>query len=137
MRFKKFFMEQSSKSYSAVVLDDASRAALLDHPTVQQMIPPGSEVIAHHMTIKLGSLTGTPHIERLGKAEEFTAYQIGTAKDGMVLAVKVDGISDNKNPHITVAINRDMGAKPKDSNLITNWESLNPPVTLKGAVLEL
>ena len=137
MRFKQFFMEQSSPSYSAVVLDDASRTALLNHPVIQRLIPPGAEVIAHHMTIKLGGLQGTPHVGRLGKAEEFTAYEIGTAKDGQVLAVKVDGISDNENPHVTIAINREMGAKPKDSNLITNWKSLKPPVALKGAVLEL
>lgn len=40
--------------YSAVVLDEKSRTKLLER--VGALIPKNYEVIAHHMTIKLGEL---------------------------------------------------------------------------------
>ena len=135
MRFKQYFKE-SQVSYSSVVIDDESRAKLLNDPQVTGLITPDMEIIAHHMTIKMGGLSGTPHQERLGKAEQFYATDVGTALEGNVVAVKVSGLSDNKNPHITIAINRSSGAKPKDSNLITNWQPLETSILIKGVVLE-
>lgn len=136
MRFKQFFKE-SKVSYSAVVIDDASKAALLQNHTIAQHINEDHEVIAHHMTIKLGGLVGTDHEGRIGKAEEFMATHIGTYDNGNLVAVLVDGISDNKNPHITISLNRNAGVKPKDSNLITNWTPLQEPIPVKGVVLEI
>ena len=135
MRFKSFFQEKTI-SYSAVVIDDQSRSALLSNPQVAELIGPDHEVIAHHMTIKLGSLEGTPHINRLGKKEEFTATDVGTLS-GNIVAVKVDGISDNEKPHITISLNRNAGVKPKDSNSITDWTPLQSPVVVRGVVLEI
>ena len=65
------------------------------------------------------------------------ATHVGQTEDGNVVAVKVDGISDNKTPHITIGVNRSAGAKPVQSNNITKWDILRTPIALLGQVEEL
>jgi hypothetical protein len=119
--------------YSAVVLDDESRSKLLK--VVQPMIPDGWEVIAHHMTIKMGAINP----ENRGDLNtEVTLDVIDYAIDDMAFAVGVSGYpSNNKKPHITIAINRLEGAKPVMSNNLTDWKPLGFPLKLKGIVTEI
>ena len=49
-------------SYSAVVLDDESRNKLIK--IFKPMIPEKYEIIAHHMTIKLGALDENSQAKR-------------------------------------------------------------------------
>ena len=60
--------------------------------------------------------------------------------DDKALAVKVSGYlgkTNNAYPHITIAINRAGGAKPKDSNAIKNWEEVDDGITLNGTIQNL
>lgn len=136
MRFKEY-LNESNVNYSAVIIDDASKSSIINHPMIKSRIGETHEIIAHHMTIKLGSIEGTSHEQRIGKTEEFEATHVGTYGDGALVAVLVNGISNNKQPHITISLDRSTGIKPKDSNLITNWKELIPPIFIKGAVLEI
>lgn len=117
------------KTYSAVLLDEKSRNLLLK--TYEDMIPQGWEKICHHMTIEFNKLVdneGTPatlKVEAVGKSDK-------------ALAVKVSGHhSANKIPHITIAIDRNGGAKPKNSNDIKDWTNVKDGVTLHGTVKNL
>jgi hypothetical protein len=120
-------------SYSAVVLDDASRTKLIQH--MQSNIPDGWEVIAHHMTINMGELK--PEFEKyLGMKVNLTVKTVGISD--MALAVGVEGFeTTNKIPHITVAVNRKEGGKPFMSNKITNWQPVQFALELSGVVEEV
>jgi hypothetical protein len=129
-------------AYSGVVLDEESRNKLLELG-----IPEGWEPVAHHMTIApFASL-----IHPKGKHDfsqdyppgsEITLPLIAVGQDERAMAVKVQvpgPISKKiKFPHITVAVNREGGGKPKHSNQIPeeNFEPLSG-ITLKGIVEEV
>jgi hypothetical protein len=136
MTFKQFFENKQSK-YSALVLDETSRQKLLNFGQIKELITPEMEIIAHHMTIKMGGLEGTQHQSRLGQKETVQASRVGTNEINSVVAVMVNGISDNKIPHVTIAVDRKKGAKPVDSNKITSWTPLTTPIKLSGVVLEI
>jgi len=122
--------KQSDVLYSAVVLDEGSRAALLSR--VKGVIPDGWKVIAHHMTIVFGK--PVPNQEDLGK--EVTLYVEAIGISDMAMAVRVEGYpSTNAIPHITIAINPD-GGKPVMSNDITKWQKIKN-FAIKGIVTEI
>ena len=121
--------KQSDVLYSAVVLDTASRTFLLDF--VDDYIPEGWKVIAHHMTINLGELKDKTDI---GEEVTLTVTEVGLSD--MAMAVKVTGYpSKNEIPHITIAINPD-GGKPAMSNQITKWRPVKT-FMLNGVVTEI
>ena len=121
--------KQSDVLYSAVVLDRASKTFLLDF--VDDLIPEGWKVFAHHMTINLGELKDKT---KLGYEAVLTVTHIGLSD--MAMAVKVTGYpSKNEIPHITIAINPDKG-QPKDSNKITKWQPVKT-FMLNGVVTEI
>jgi predicted kinase len=122
--------KQSDVLYSAVVLDNGSKSALLSR--LEDMIPEGWKVFAHHMTIVFGK--GVPNKEDLGK--EVTLYVEAIGLSDMAMAVRVEGYpSANEIPHITIAINPD-GGKPVMSNDITKWQKIKN-FAIKGVVTEI
>ena len=122
--------KESDVLYSAVVLDNGSKAALLSR--VGDYIPEGWKVFAHHMTIVFGK--GVPNKEDLGK--EVTLYVEAIGLSDMAMAVKVEGYpSTNAIPHITIAINPD-GGKPVMSNNITKWQKIKN-FAINGIVTEI
>jgi predicted kinase len=122
--------KQSDVLYSAVVLDNGSKSALLSR--LEDMIPDGWKVFAHHMTIVFGK--GVPNKEDLGK--EVTLYVEAIGLSDMAMAVRVEGYpSANAIPHITIAINPD-GGKPVMSNNITKWQKIKN-FAIKGVVTEI
>ena len=126
--------KQSQKkiSYSAVVLISESRSKLLSS-IPQELIDNYDELIAHHMTINMGELEDKTD---LGKEVGIIATHIGG--NGKALAVKASGYnSSNSTPHITVAVNRGKGGKPKDSNNIQSWQPLPEGIYLRGVVQEI
>lgn len=139
MLFKEFFFKNEilTEGYSAVVLDDNSYKKLINDPQIIKYINPEHQIVAHHMTIKMGGLGGSIHVSRLGNIETLNATHVGITNDRNVVAVKVDGASENEIPHITISINRKKNAKPKDSNKITKWLPLRYPIRLSGTVKEL
>ena len=129
-------------AYSGVVLDEDSRNKLLELE-----IPAGWEPVAHHMTIA----PFAPLVHPKGKHDFSQDYPLGSevilpliaiGQDERAMAVKVQApgpISKKvKFPHITVAVNREAGGKPKHSNQISE-EYFKPlsGITLKGIVEEV
>jgi hypothetical protein len=108
-------------SYVAAVLTPQSREALLN--LVGEIIPNGFDQVAHHMTIHLGPKTLSDNI---GMPVKILVDKIAIGK--LIIAVSAEVIigckSQNRIPHITVALDREAGAKPKDSNNLPNWEPL-------------
>jgi hypothetical protein len=124
-------VEMSNIAYSAVVLDEESKQKLIK--VFKSMIPEGWEILAHHMTIRIGALKDKTDI---GKKIELNV--IDYAIDDKVMAVGVDGYpTENKKPHITLAVNRQDGGKPVMSNNLVDWKLIGFPLKLTGIVTEL
>lgn len=122
---------ESAISYTGVILDKASRDALL--AAMRRHTPEGWRVIAHHMTINMGPARNPADI-----GKQVTLSVVGWALDERTLAVKVQGFaSTNAHAHITVAVNSAAGAKPKDSNLHMKWNPMAAPLRLVGVVEEV
>lgn len=123
-------------SYSAVVLDEESRKKLIK--VFWYLIPSNYEVIAHHMTIKMGALdTNSKEKHDMEDGIEVTLKVIDYAIDDKVMAVGVSGYPTlNPKPHITIAVNRAEGGKPFMSNKLTDWKPLGFPMTITGKVNE-
>lgn len=126
-------IEQNKISYSAVVLDENSRNILLSF--TKSLIPGDFEIIAHHMTICMGELPNDLK-NKINEKVELQAYEIGFSEKA--IAVKVSGFySKNEIPHITLAVNRNIGGKPFDSSKIKNWIPLDKTIDLIGFVQEI
>ena len=121
---------KSDVSYSGIMLDGQSKAAILMHPRLD--IPEGWNITKDmHMTICLGPLKDKTD---LGKEVILTVKGLGLTD--MVMALAVEGyISKNKVPHITVAVNPN-GGKPKMSNEITKWVNIKD-FNVSGIVTEV
>lgn len=121
--------EDSNILFSAVVLDDVSRQTLLSR--VEDTVPHGWNLIAHHMTIAFGK--AVPNQEDLGKEVTLTVTEIGLSD--MAVAVKVSGYSSvNEIPHITIGVNPE-GGTPAMSKEIQRWVKITP-FQVKGVVTE-
>lgn len=119
--------------YSAIVLDDKSRSKLL--VALGHHIPEGWKVIVHHMTVAFAKPFPEQWNNFLNANCELKAVAIG--KSDMVIAVKVEGPSENKIPHITLAVNEAAGGKPVMSNAITDWVDLDSYINLSGIGREI
>jgi hypothetical protein len=136
MTFRQFF-ESRNISYSALVLDNESHNILINSPEINRYLTDEFQIIAHHMTIKMGSLMGTEYQNRIGETETIYASHVGINTKGNVVAVKVNGTSYNKTPHVTIGVNRNAGGKPVMSNEIVDWVPLSRPIKLMGIVEEI
>lgn len=122
-------MREGPVSYTGVMLDKTSHESLLAR--MRGHIPSGWKTFAHHMTVHMG-----PAKDRGDVGRSVSLVANAWAADDKTVTVRVSGYpSKNKTPHITVAVNTGAGAKPKDSNLHTNWTSM-PPLRLTGTVGE-
>lgn len=119
--------------YSAIVLNDKSHKKLVE--AFSKDIPENWEILAHHMTIKLGSLK-----EPFKELDSMEAKMVVThfACDDLVCAVKVETEVPSKNSlkHITLAVNRNEGGKPSMSNNLKDWQVV-VPVVVFGTVKEV
>ena len=118
--------------YSAVVIDKESKDKLMNARASK--LPEGWKVFAHHMTIVFGK--GLEDKSEIGKTVTLTATELGLSDKAM--AVKVEGYhTNNKIPHVTVAVNTAEGGKPFNSNQIKDWHSLDETLELHGVVTEI
>jgi hypothetical protein len=95
----------------------------------------GWEMVCHHMTIKY---PGTPEFVKqyLDTEQHLEVTHVGISDK--VVAVRVVGFpSENKIPHITVAVNVRGGGKPAMSNMIKDWVAVENGPKLRGTVKEL
>jgi len=131
--------------YSAIVLDEKSHLKLVDWandnikvggvklPILVQR--EGWEMVCHHMTIKF---PGTPEFVKpyLDSVQKLEVISVSVSDK--VIAVRVVGFhSENKIPHITIAVNVKDGGKPVMSNQLKSWTSVVPVVKLTGIVKEI
>jgi hypothetical protein len=127
--------------YTAIVLDEASRERLLDSSCVTTVgRSDGSlfDYVGHHMTVNMGRHSIGPMADvPLGTVVDLTVTRIGGIPN-RVLAVTVKGNfkSKNETPHITCGVNRAIGARPVESNDITNWLKV-PEIELQGRLEEV
>ena len=122
---------ENKKRYSAVELDDKS------HNLLKQTFPSpeGWSAIAHHMTIDPFKVLPDEETE---KPVKLKVTHLG--KNDKATAVKVSGYegkTNNKFPHVTLAVNKNGGGKPKDSNEITEWEPVEDDIYLTGTIKNL
>ena len=132
MNFFRLSEQMSNAAYTAIVLDEPSKALLLSHfPS-----PEGWEKICHHMTINMGSADKGPAANLLGQKVHMTVTSL--AQDDKVMAVGVETTvpSSNARKHVTIAVNRSAGGKPFHSNLLSNWQATKPMV-ISGTVMEV
>jgi len=131
--------------YSALVLDEKSQLALSawadKNVKVNGVRLPilvrdnGWKMYCHHMTIQF---PGTPEFikQYVGTEQKLDVTHVGVSSK--VVAVRVVGFhSENKIPHITIAINAPEGGKPVMSNQIASWIPAIGAPKLKGIVKEL
>lgn len=124
--------EQSYKvSYSAVILDGSSKEKIINHLS----IPNDWKIINHHMTIKMGELPENLK-NQIGSKVTLKVTKQGKSDKALAVGVETD-LSQNKIPHVTVAINASAGAKPKDSNDIEEWVDLEESFTISGRIEEV
>jgi len=135
-------------SYSAVVLDEKSQQKLKEWAVSDKVgikvnsirLPilirdKGWKLFCHHMTI---AFPGIPEFIKpyVDSVQQLEVISVGVSEKAV--AVRVIGFhSENKIPHITVAVNVQGGGKPVDSNKITSWFKLDTPIKLTGVVKEL
>jgi len=120
--------------YTAVVLDELSQSNLISHFVSQ--VPDGWEMICHHMTINLGKAVDGPAADLLGNYAKLIVTKVGQSDKVIAVEVETDVPSKKSPKHITVALNRVAGGKPKDSNNLQSWTPI-PSIQLSGVVQEV
>ena len=133
MRLLDLLVEDESYkvSYSAVILDGPSKEKIINHLS----IPNDWKVINHHMTIKMGELPENMK-NQIGDKVTLKVSKVGKSDKALAVGVETS-LSQNAIPHITVAINAANGAKPKDSNTITEWAPLEESFNVTGRIEEV
>lgn len=122
--------------YTALVLDKESQKRLINR--FIHLIPKEWDIVAHHMTINMGPIQqGPADPSLLGKMAELTVVSVAADDKVMAVGVTSEVPSKNKQPHITLAVNRAGGGKPVMSNNLRNWETLSDPFDLFGTVEEV
>jgi len=124
-------------SYTAVVIDHASRTKLLETLGVGTGLEAaGWEIIAHHMTINMGDASKGPAADMVGEQVHLSAKTLAEDDKVMAVGVSTDVPSTNDIKHITIAVHRGNGGKPFHSNRLQNWRSI-PTIHLTGIVTEV
>lgn len=116
--------------YTAVILSEKDRAELLQR--LSSMIPEGWQIIADHMTIKMGK---APDV-KLGKDVVLTVKAYSQNDLAAAVAVEGDVPCNNQTKHITVAVNRKAGGKPVHSNELKDWMPIKE-FQVRGVVEEV
>lgn len=120
--------------YTALVLTDQSHAKLVS--MFRDQIPADWEIVAHHMTMNMGSIK--PQFEHLlGTFADLVVKKLAIDDKVAAVEVETDVPTINKIPHITLAVNRKTGGKPVMSNQLTNWQPVDEPIVLRGRVEEV
>jgi len=126
-------------SYTAIILDPTYSAELKRATT--EFVPEGWRVFCHHLTLNMGRMDADLNDPELHGSECIIEIDAIGMNDKAV-AVRASSFSTengtalnsmNKVPHITVAVNTENGAKPKDSSTITMWGPFS--LTLRGKIL--
>lgn len=130
-------MSNNHIAYTAVVLSPASRAQLLERLGIGNGLEMGGwEIIAHHMTINMGSAEKGPAADMVGQTVNLMAHMFAEDDRVMAVAVKTEVPSVNETKHITIAVHRGNGGKPFNSNNLNDWKPISH-IPLIGVVQEV
>lgn len=135
MKLTKILKEIISQKprYSAVLLDEESHKKLVS--LYSDKFPNSWKVYAHHQTIDPFSLISD---EKVGIPVTLTVTEYGISDKAFAVKVSgYEGKTNNKFPHVTIAVNVVGGGKPKDSNDITEWMPESRKITLTGTIQNL
>jgi len=132
------FVKEETKAkkpnYSALVLYEQSHNELM----VAFSQNPDWEILAHHVTLNLGSYKGDR--ELLGKDFNIAVEKYGENEYVSAVSVLLPAeILSKPNPHITIGVNRTIGGKPMMSNQL-DWqmaEHVHPKIVLKAKLVEV
>ncbi|ORY36296.1 hypothetical protein BCR33DRAFT_479951 [Rhizoclosmatium globosum] len=99
---------------------------------------------AHHVTVSLGKAKDEilQPLGGLGAKVEMKAVAVGSYKGVVAVKIELDWktegecprISTNETPHVTMYVGA--GCKAKESNFITEWTVLDPPIPVDGVITE-
>lgn len=130
-------METPDWIYYGAFLEEPAKQNLLDYVRNYIGIDSSWKVYCDHMTIIYndGSENAQQWAENIkgmvGNLTHLIVTHIGISE--RCVAVKVTGMSSNNaNPHITVAVAP--GAKPVESNQITNWYTVEDGIGLTAKI---
>ena len=123
--------------YYGAFLEEAAKNNLLEYVKRYLSVPEDWKVYCDHMTIiyndgSENAASWAHNIDELvGSIAHLIVTHVGTSD--RCIAVKVSGFSSNNaNPHITVAVAP--GAKPVESNDITNWYTVPDGIGLTAKI---
>ena len=126
--------------YTAVVLNETSHKKLINFLRATFSGISDWEKIAHHMTVNLGPVK-PEYAEYLGEEFSMTVNEVGFDNKCIGVKVSTDLVTDNNFTHVTLAVNRNNGAKPKDTNFIEKWVYLEEvgfsPFEIEGILTEV
>lgn len=129
--------KKETPKYSAIFLDEESKyllSQIIDNLIRLQKIGNDWQISADHVTINMG-----PIYDKSLLWQNVAIKVEGIAINEMVATLKVSVNKDidfsGRTPHITLAFNKNEGARPVMSNEIKNWEPFRN-IVLKGKVKE-
>lgn len=120
--------------YTAVVLSEESRSAVVQWVVDNHGIPEGWVVKGHHCTIDLKPAAKSMGAAFVGQTVELKAVRFGVASG--ILAIEVETVVPSKNERKHVTICHHPEVKPKASNEIEVWNEIESFV-LVGVVEEV
>lgn len=122
--------------YTAFLLDTPSQNLLkkLFNEYYPTLSPPEWEIICHHVTLNMGDVRREEahlidklfriEIDAIGRTDKVVALHVNSIHLRTHSSDTKFTPTVEKDFHITAAVNRAEGGKPKDSNNITNWNRL-------------
>jgi len=134
-------VEEKNPKYSAIKLDEPSKSRLLtliEKLKKENKIGQDWTVSADHITINMGKIYDP---ELLNNVVKIKVIGIGINDKVAALKVSIDkdinfSTQRKRTPHITLAYNKQSGAKPVMSNDIQDWEYIES-MDLNGIVKEI
>jgi len=134
-KFQKIMSESKRKiAYSGIVLTDKTKTEMMNYifdnaitdKDLKKALRNGEwELLAHHMTINMGPLK-EEYRPLLGQSFDLLVTHIGYTDKVVAVKVETQFVTKNRDPHITIAINRKEGGKPAMANEITEWIPIFP-----------
>ncbi len=124
-------------NYFGAFLKEPAKSNLMEYVKGYVPIPNDWKPYCDHMTVIYND--GSENAEEwknncqslVGTLTNLTVTHIG--KSDRAIAVRVTGFpSNNKNPHITIAVAP--GARPVESNEITNWFSVDDNYSMSAEI---
>lgn len=131
-------------AYTAVVLTEESRTALLAHveANMHNGLPREWVVKAHHMTVDMKPAIKSMAADFVGQTVELEVVKLGigiTVPGEGIIAVEVKCCVPSKNAIKHVTVCHHSNVKPVMSNSITNWTEMleGGTLVLTGVVQEV